>query len=277
MDLDLAGKVALVTGGSRGIGRAIGIALAREGARVVLAARTEADVRTTAKEIENETGEEALAVTADVTRVSDIERMVEAAQSRFGGVDILVSNAGVPGGIGFGPLAEVDDSDVMKDIETKFMGLLRAARAVAPHMQEQGWGRIIGIVGLSARYSSSYASERNPEGAFNYSGGPRNLGVIHLVRTLAHELGKDGITANAVLPGATRTEDLDRMLERRAKQMGKTIEELRQVSASGNAIKRWVDASEIADVVTFIASPRAGSISGEVVAASGGAGLGVFI
>ena len=165
----------------------------------------------------------------------------------------------------------------MKDIETKFMGLLRAARAVAPHMQEQGWGRIIGIVGLSARYSSSYASERNPEGAFNYSGGPRNLGVIHLMRTLAHELGKDGITANAVLPGATRTEDLDRMLERRAKEMGKTIEELRQISASGNAIKRWVDASEIADVVTFIASPRAGSISGEVVAASGGAGMGVFI
>ncbi len=277
MDLDLTGKVALVTGGSRGIGRAIGIALAREGVRVVLAARTEADVRIAAKEIENDTGAEALAVTGDVTRVADIERMVEAAQSRFGGVDILVSNAGVPGGIGFGPLAEVDDSDVMKDIETKFMGLLRAARAVAPHMQEQGWGRIIGIVGLSARYSSSYATERNPEGAFNYSGGPRNLGVIHLMRTLAHELGKDGITANAVLPGATRTEDLDRMLERRAKEMGKTIEELRQVSASGNAIKRWVDASEVADVVTFIASPRAGSISGEVVAASGGAGLGVFI
>ena len=277
MDLELKGKVALVTGGSRGIGRAIGIALAREGARVVLAARTEADVRIAAKEIENDTGAEALAVTGDVTRVSDIKRMVEAAQSRFGGVDILVSNAGVPGGIGFGPLAEVDDSDVMKDIETKFMGLLRTARAVAPHMQEQGWGRIIGIVGLSARYSSSYASERNPEGAFNYSGGPRNLGVIHLMRTLAHELGKDGITANAVLPGATRTEDLDRMLERRAKEMGKTIEELRQISASGNAIKRWVDASEIADVVTFIASPRAGSISGEVIAASGGAGMGVFI
>ncbi len=277
MDLELAGKVALVTGGSRGIGRAIGIALAREGARVVLVARTEADVRIAALEIENDTGAEALAVTGDVTRVADIERMVEAAQSRFGGVDILVSNAGVPGGIGFGPLAEVDDSDVMKDIETKFLGLLRAARAVAPHMQEQGWGRIIGIVGLSARYSSSYASERNPEGAFNYSGGPRNLGVIHLVRTLAHELGKHGITANAVLPGATRTEDLDRMLERRAKEMGKTIEELLQISASGNAIKRWVDASEIADVVTFIASPRAGSISGEVVAASGGAGMGVFI
>ena len=277
MDLDLKGKVALVTGGSRGIGRAIGIALAREGARVVLVARTEADVRMAAKKIENDTGAEALAVTGDVTRVSDIERVVEAAQSRFGGVDILVSNAGVPGGIGFGPLAEVDDSDVMKDIETKFMGLLRAARAVAPHMQEQGWGRIIGIVGLSARYSSSYASERNPEGAFNYSGGPRNLGVIHLMRTLAHELGKDGITANAVLPGATRTEDLDRMLERRAKEMGKTIEELRKISASGNAIKRWVDASEVADVVTFIASPRAGSISGEVVAASGGAGMGVFI
>jgi NAD(P)-dependent dehydrogenase (short-subunit alcohol dehydrogenase family) len=277
MDLDLTGKVALVTGGSRGIGRAIGIALAREGVRVALSARTEKDVQQAARDIEEETGGEALGITADVTRVSDIEAMVRATESRFGGVDILVSNAGVPGGIGFGPLAEVEDADVMKDIETKFMGVLRAARAVAPHMQQQGWGRIIGIVGLSARYSSSYASERNPEGAFNYSGGPRNLGVIHLMRTLAHELGKDGITANAVLPGATRTEDLDQMLARRAKQLGKTVEELRKISASGNAIKRWVDAEEIADVVTFIASPRSGSISGEVIAASGGAGMGVFI
>ncbi|MBW2267442.1 MAG: SDR family NAD(P)-dependent oxidoreductase [Deltaproteobacteria bacterium] len=277
MDLDLEGKVALVTGGSRGIGRAIGIALAREGVRLVLAARTEADVQRAAREIEKTTGREALAVAGDVTRVADIERMVEAADARFGGVDILVSNAGVPGGIGFGPLADVDDSDVMQDIETKFMGLLRTARAVAPHMQERGWGRIIGIAGLSARYSSSYATERNPEGAFNYSGGPRNLGVIHLMRTLAHELGKDGITANTVLPGATRTEALDQMLERRAEELGKSVEELRQLSASGNAIKRWVDASEIADVVTFIASPRAGSISGEVIPASGGAGMGIFI
>jgi NAD(P)-dependent dehydrogenase (short-subunit alcohol dehydrogenase family) len=277
MDLDLAGKVALVTGGSRGIGRAIGLSLAREGARVALAARTQGDVERAAREIQKETGSETLAVTGDVTRVSDIERMVEATRSRFGAVDVLVSNAGVAGGIGFGPLAEVDDAAVLKDIETKFMGLLRAARAVAPEMQRRGWGRIIGIVGLSARYSSSYASERNPEGAFNYSGGPRNLGVIHLVRTLAHELGGHGITANAVLPGATRTEDLDQMLERRAKQLGKTVEELRQVSARGNAIKRWVDANEVADVVAFLASPRAGSISGEVIAASGGAGTGIFI
>ncbi len=277
MDLELEGKTALITGGSKGIGRAIAMSLAREGVRVVLAARTEQDVQRAAQEIGEATGTQSLAVAGDVTRVSDIERMVEAAVSSFGGVDILVSNAGVPGGIGFGPLAELDDADVMKDIETKFMGVLRAARAVAPHMQQQGWGRIIGIVGLSARYASGYPTERNPEGALNYSGGPRNLGVIHVVRTLAHELGKDGITANAVLPGATRTEDLDRMLERRAEKLGKTVEELRQASASGNAIKRWVDASEVADVVTFIASPRAASISGEVIAASGGAGMGVFI
>jgi NAD(P)-dependent dehydrogenase (short-subunit alcohol dehydrogenase family) len=277
MDLELEGKTALITGGSKGIGRAIAMSLAREGVRVVLAARTEQDVQRAAQEIGEATGTQSLAVTGDVTRTADIERMVEAAESSFGGIDILVSNAGVPGGIGFGPLAELDDSDVMKDIETKFMGVLRTARAVAPHMQQQGWGRIIGIVGLSARYASAYPTERNPEGAFNYSGGPRNLGVIHLMRTLAQELGKDGITANAVLPGATRTEDLDRMLDRRADKLGKTVEELRQVSASGNAIKRWVDASEVADVVTFIASPRAASISGEVIAASGGAGMGVFI
>lgn len=96
------------------------------------------------------------------------------------------------------------------------------------------------------------------------------------MRTLSHELGKDGITANAILPGATRTEDLDQMLERRAKELGKSVEALREISASGNGIRRSVEASEVADVVTFIASTRAGSISGEVIAASGGAGMGVF-
>ncbi len=277
MDLGLAGKVALVTGGSKGIGAAIAASLSQEGVRVVLCARTKAEVEGTANAIAKSTGTETLGLTADVTRPDDLERVVGAAGERFGGIDILVSNAGVPGGIGFGPLERVDDANVMKDIETKFLGTLRASRIVVPHMKRQGFGRIIGIVGLSARYSSAYASERNPEGAYNYSGGPRNLGVIHLMRTLAHELGRDGITANAVLPGATRTEDLDAMLTRRSAMLGTTLDTLRQESSNVNAIGRWVDASEVADVVTFLASPRAASISGEVVAASGGAGLAIFI
>jgi len=277
MDLGLAGKVALVTGGSKGIGAAIAASLSQEGVRVVLCARTKAEVERTASAIAQSTGTATLAVTADVTRPEEIAAAVALAGERFGGIDILVSNAGVPGGIGFGPLDRVEDANVMKDVETKFLGTLRAARAVVPHMKRQGFGRIIGIVGLSARYSSAYASERNPDGAFNYSGGPRNLAVIHLMRTLAHELGRDGITANAVLPGATRTEDLDAMLTRRSARLGKTLDTLRQETSSTNAIGRWVDASEVADVVTFLASPRASSISGEVVAASGGAGMGVFI
>jgi len=276
VDLQLAGKVALVTGGSRGIGLATGHALAAEGVRIVVAARTREDVTRAAKEITAERGVETLGVVADVKRPDDIVRAVEEAQSAFGGVDILVSNAGVPGGIGFGPLENVEDADVLMDLETKFLGALRAARAVAPHMKAQGWGRIIGIIGLSGRYASRYPSERNPEGAFNYSGGPRNLAVAHLMRTLAHELGGSGVTANAVLPGATMTEDLAAMLERRAQSLGKDVEELRRMAASGNAIQRWVEASEVADVVTFVASPRAASISGEVIAASGGAGMGVF-
>lgn len=277
MDLGLAGKVALVTGGSKGIGAAIAASLSQEGVRVVLCARTAAEVEQTASMIAKSTGTATLGLTADVTRPEEIARAVALAGERFGGIDILVSNAGVPGGIGFGPLDRVEDANVMKDVETKFLGTLRAARAVVPHMKRQGFGRIIGIVGLSARYSSAYASERNPDGAFNYSGGPRNLAVIHLMRTLAHELGRDGITANAVLPGATRTEDLDAMLTRRSARLGKSLDTLRQETSSTNAIGRWVDASEVADVVTFLASPRASSISGEVVAASGGAGMGVFI
>jgi NAD(P)-dependent dehydrogenase (short-subunit alcohol dehydrogenase family) len=277
MDLGLAGKVALVTGGSKGIGAAICASLAQEGVRVALCARTTEEVERTARAIAAATGSETLGLTADVTRREDIDRVVAQTVERFGGVDILVSNAGVPGGIGFGPLDRVEDANVLKDLETKFLGTLRAARAVVPHMKRRGFGRIIGIVGLSARYSSAYASERNPDGAFNYSGGPRNLAVMHLMRTLSHELGRDGITANAVLPGATRTEDLDAMLTRRSATLGKPLETLRQETSSMNAIGRWVDASEVADVVTFLASPRASSISGEVVAASGGAGMAVFI
>ncbi|MAG33066.1 MAG: hypothetical protein CL908_19480 [Deltaproteobacteria bacterium] len=276
MDLRLSGKVALVTGGSRGIGLATGHALAAEGVRIVVAARTQPDVRRAAEEIAAAGDVETLGVVADVKKPDDIVRAVAQAKEAFGGVDILVSNAGVPGGIGFGPLEDVDDSDVLMDLETKFLGALRAARAVAPHMKAQGWGRIISIVGLSGRYASRYPSERNPEGAFNYSGGPRNLAVAHLMRTLAHELGGHGVTANAVLPGATMTEDLAAMLERRAHSLGRDVDELRSQAARGNAIGRWVDAREVADVVTFIASPRAASISGEVIAASGGAGMAVF-
>ena len=277
MDLGLTGKVALVTGGSKGIGAAIAASLSQEGVRVVLCARTASEVERTANAIAKSTGVEVLGLTADVTRREDLEGMVAKAADRFGGIDILVSNAGVPGGIGFGPLDKVEDANVMKDVETKFLGTLRAARAVVPHMKKKGWGRIIGIVGLSARYSSAYASERNPEGAWNYSGGPRNLAVIHLMRTLSHELGRHGITANAVLPGATRTEDLDAMLTRRSAMLGKTLDTLRQETSSTNAIGRWVDADEVADVVTFIASPRSASISGEVIAASGGGRVGGFI
>lgn len=277
MDLGLAGKVAFVTGGSKGIGAAIGAALAQEGANVALCARTTAEVERSAQQIAKATGATVLGLTADVTKRDELETAIDETARRLGGLDILVSNAGVPGGVGFGPIDRVEDANVMRDLETKFLGTLRAARAAVPYMKRRGWGRIIGIVGLSARYSSAYASERNPEGAFNYSGGPRNLAVIHLMRTLAHELGPFGITANAVLPGATRTEDLDAMLERRSATLGKTLATLRQETSSMNAIGRWVDANEVADVVAFVASPRSGSISGEVIAASGGGGLAVFI
>jgi len=276
MDLMLAGKVAFVTGGSKGIGAAIVASLAQEGVRVGFCARGADEVARTAETIAKATGGEVLGLVADVTRRHELEGAIDTTARRFGGLDILVSNAGVPGGIGFGPIDRIEDANVMKDLETKFLGTLRAARAAVPYMKRAGFGRIIGIVGLSARYSSAYPSDRNPDGAFNYSGGPRNLAVMHLMRTLSHELGRFGITANAVLPGATRTEDLDAMFERRSAMLGRPLEVMRKEASSMNAIGRWVDAEEVADVVTFVASPRAASISGEVIAASGGAGMALF-
>jgi NAD(P)-dependent dehydrogenase (short-subunit alcohol dehydrogenase family) len=279
VDLELAGRAALITGGSRGIGRAIAQVLAEEGVDLALVARGAEPLAASAREIASATGREVLALPADVRDPAAVERVVSEAAAALGRLDILVSNAGVAGGQAFGPLAHVDDAAVQADLETKFLGALRCCRAVVPHMRRRGFGRLVCVGGLSARYASAYRSERNPHGQHNYAGGPRNLALAHLVRTLSHELGGEGITANVVLPGATRTEELQAQWARRAQREARSLSEIEaEISSSvGAAIGRLVEAREVAYVVAFLASPRAACISGEVVAASGGAGRAVFI
>jgi NAD(P)-dependent dehydrogenase (short-subunit alcohol dehydrogenase family) len=141
-----------------------------------------------------------------------------------------------------GPLAEADDKTLLEDIDTKVVGYLRCAKAVAPHMQRQRWGRIVNIGGLSGRRSGNIS-------------GLRNAAIVHLTKTLADELGPHGITVNLVHPGTTRTERTDAEAERRG---------------SANAIRRMVDASEIGHVVAFLASTKAANVTGVAIDASGG-------
>ncbi len=242
MDLGLTGRAAIVTGGSRGIGRAIAKLLASEGVDVAICARQRQALDEAAKELSQETGRRIIPVVADTMSTESVKALVDATMRAFGRVDILVNNASTPGGMVRGPLAEADDKTLLEDIDTKVVGYMRCAKAVAPHMHQRKWGRIVNIGGLSGRRSGNIS-------------GLRNAAIVHLTKTLADELGASGITVNLVHPGQTRTERTDPETERRA---------------ASNAIRRIVDASEIAQVVTFLASTKAANVTGVAIDASGG-------
>ena len=271
MDLGLSGKNAIVTGGSLGIGKAIARELAREGANVVIAARSKGPLETAAAELAAETRRRVLPLVADVTSRPQVEAMVEQAAAQLGGVHILVNSGSPPGGspTATGPIESVVDEDLLHDFNVKYVGALRCARAVLPHMKEHRWGRIINISGTNAR------------NAGNLSGGARNTSLVHLTKTLAVQVGRFGITVNCIHPGTTRTERTPRLLAARAKELGIAADEVESRdfaadSPRGNAICRMVDAAEIAYLAVFLASDKAWAVSGELVVATGGAGRSVY-
>ena len=187
MDLELNGKKAIVTGGSVGIGKATARQLAKEGVDVLICARRQDVLEQAASELASETGRKIVPVVADTTSSESVDAMVTKAVAELGGVDILVNNAAAPGGFVTGPLDESDDSDLLFDINTKVVGYFRCARAVAPHMRAQGWGRIINIGGLAARNAGTFS-------------GLRNAALAHLTKTLSLQLGPDGINVNLSPP-----------------------------------------------------------------------------
>ena len=259
MDLGLTGKRALVTGGSRGIGKAVARALAREGCDVAICARSEAPLRQAAQEIAASTGRKVVALPADTASAEDLERLVAATAEQLGGLDVLVNNAAAVGGRGAADtLLEGDERILRDDFETKVLGYVRAARLAAPHMIEAGWGRIVLISGLATRV------------ALGVSGGMRNAAVTNLGVALANELGPHGITVNTLQPGAVETETFRERLAGMAAQQGLEVEAVRDRIAQQNEIRRVVTPEDIAEVVAFLASPRSEAISGESIAVSGG-------
>jgi NAD(P)-dependent dehydrogenase (short-subunit alcohol dehydrogenase family) len=258
MDLQLTDKRALVTGGSRGIGRMVALELAREGADVVIAARGAEALTDTAKELARETGRRIVPVTVDTADDDAVQTMARNADEALGGIDILVNSAARVGGAR-APLAELTDAEVWEDLNVKVMGYLRCARAVAPGMVARGWGRIVNISGLAARQSGSIA------------GSMRNVAVAALTKNLADELGPHGVNVTVVHPGATRTEAFGGYIAAMAARQGVDPAEMEARISSINSVRRVVDASEVAAVVTFLASPRSSAINGDAIACGGGA------
>ena len=264
MDLELEGKTAIVTGGSRGIGKAIARELAIEGVDVAIVARGREALEATASELARETGRRFVPIVADTGDGDAVKAMVERAASDLGRLDILVNNAARPGGQTPVPsLAEITDDDFWEDMNVKVMGYLRCAQAVAPHMRRQGWGRIINISGQAARQSGSTI------------GSMRNVAVVAMAKNLADELGPEGINVTVVHPGGTRTEKTAGVIAERARSEGVSEEVVERRMAQANSVRRLIDARDIAYVVAFLASPKAGAINGDVIAAGGGVGRGI--
>lgn len=265
MDLELTGKRAIVTGGSRGIGKAIARALAAEGCDVVICARSREALEETARTLADETGRRIVPVVADTGSTDSVRTMVDAAVRELGGVDILVNNAAQPGGQAPVPsLSGITEDAFNADVNVKVLGYLRCAQAVAPHMISQGWGRIISISGLAARNAGSTI------------GSMRNVAVAAMTKNLANELGPQGINVTVVHPGMTRTEATPAVIVARASAQGVSPDEVERQMAQGNTVRRIIDASDIATVVTFLASPRSIAINGDAIAAGGGVGNSIY-
>ena len=261
MDLQLKGKRALVTGGSKGIGKAIARALLLEGADVALLARHEQTLLDAMAELALQTGGEVIAVVADTTSDDQVRQAVATAAKQLGGaIDILVNAAAEPAGYAAPPkLEEIAGDFLQRELDTKVMGYIRCAREVVPGMRAAGWGRIVNISGLAARQSGSAV------------GSMRNVAVAALTKNMADELGPAGIQVTVVHPGLTRTERTAPLIAQKAAATGRSAADVEREMAEGNSIRHLVEAREVADVVAFLCSPRSRAINGDAIAVGGGA------
>ena len=251
MDLGLDGRVAIVTGSSYGIGKAIAESLIGEGAKVVLCARNAKALQETADAL----GENALAVPADMTKDGDIKNLFERTLDTFGKVDILINNAG---GTHLSQLLDLPDEDWQQNIDVNLFSVIRATRLAIPHMREQKWGRVINL--------SSIFGKQPGAGMIDYNA--TKAAVISLTKTLADELAADNVLVNAVCPGPVHTPLWDN-----AAAMIDPNDPQRMMdgfAAANIPLGRFGRADEVASLVTFLASERSSFITGAAYDIDGG-------
>ncbi len=259
MELGLKGKVAVVTGGSSGIGKAVALLLAAEGARPAICGRDPAKLRAAALEIKRAGGEEPFAATADVRRVDDIRSFVRQVIERYGRIDILVNNAGA---MIAGAIEHLPDETWQDSVETKVFGFMHFIREVLPQMKQQNAGRIINIVGLSGKVPSPGS----------IVSGVINAANLNLTKALADQLARYNILVNSVCPGIIDTPMTERAYRETAAATGISIEEAKAARLRFTPLRRMGKAEEVASVVVFLASEQASYVTGASVNVDGGSG-----
>lgn len=257
MDLGLSGRAAIVAGASRGLGRAVARSLAGEGCRVVVNARGEDRLRETAADIEEATGTRVVPMAGDVRDEATARRLVETATEELGRLDVVVTNAGGPPSGGF---ADMEPADYEEALELNLLSAVRLVHAAVPVMREAGWGRIVAITSVSVK---------QPIPGLLLSNVARP-GVVGFIKSIAAELAPHGILCNCVAPGYMATERVEELLRDRAEAAGRSVEEIREEQAAAVPIGRIGDPAELGDVVAFLASERAGYLTGLTLQVDGG-------
>jgi NAD(P)-dependent dehydrogenase (short-subunit alcohol dehydrogenase family) len=256
--MKLENRLALITGGGRGIGRAIAFAFAREGASIAVAARTRAQVDAVADEVACEFGVEALALECDVANAESVRRAFAHTSEQFGGgPDILVNNAGIAE---TSPFVKTDEAMWQRHLEVNLTGTFRCTHAALPGMIERGWGRVINVASIAGKtgapYMSAYAASKH--------------GVLGLTRSLALEIGAGGITVNAICPGNVDTEMTSKGIENIVAKTGKSAEDALAVLKRSSPQNRLVTAEEVAALALLLASEDGRGINGQAINVDGG-------
>ncbi|MCW2241151.1 SDR family oxidoreductase [Azospirillum canadense] len=258
MDLGIQGRVAIVSGGSRGIGRETVRELLEAGSKVMTCSRNGDEVAATCRELAEQTGGEVRHIVADMTKADDIQRLVDATLESFGTVDILVNNAGT---MYSGRFDELTEEGLQTQLDTKLFGWMRAIRAVWPVMREKRWGRIVSLIGGAGKEPDPYM----------FGSGMTNSALLNMTKSLSTEFAPHNVLVNAVCPGWVATDLWRRNAQGLQKELGvSSEEEARRLATRKNALGRFGRPEELANAIAFLCSERASYITGVSLNTDGG-------